>query len=313
MLLGWKAHGKTILIAEHRLYFLRDIADRIIYMEKGRIKHTFTGNEFEALGAKALNDMGLRSLSLDHLKTARCDHPVGLQDDLELSDMSFCHKKDCPILDLKGLHISSGDCVAVIGHNGAGKTTFARCLCGLERKCKGTVLRGKKAMCPKERLKRCFMIMQDVNHQLFTESVLDEVLLSMSEKNEETADDILKSLGLSDMRELHPMALSGGEKQRVAIASALASNRDILIFDEPTSGLDLRHMHEVAANIEKLTVLGKTIFVITHDPEFILSCCTYVVHMEEGQISETYRMDESGIKHMIAFFQCTEGALMYGG
>lgn len=82
--------------------------------------------------------------------------------------------------------------------------------------------------------------MQDVNHQLFTESVLDEVLLSMDEENLELAEEILRNLNLIQLKDAHPMALSGGEKQRVAIASAIASKKEILIFDEPTSGLDLK-------------------------------------------------------------------------
>ena len=89
------------------------------------------------------------------------------------------------------------------------------------------------------------MVMQDVNHQLFTESVIDEVLLSMDDENEELAEDILRNLNLIHLRDAHPMALSGEEKQRVAIASSIASKKEILIFDEPTSGLDLKNMMDI--------------------------------------------------------------------
>ena len=107
----------------------------------------------------------------------------------------------------------------------------------------------------KKRLKRSFMVMQDVNHQLFTESVLEELLLSMDEEDENKALDILKKLNLDKLKDTHPMALSGGEKQRVAIGSALASMKDILIFDEPTSGLDLRHMREVSSVLDRKSVV----------------------------------------------------------
>lgn len=89
--------------------------------------------------------------------------------------------------------------------------------------------------------------MQEVNHQLFTETVLDEVLISMEEPDTKQAEEILARLDLLPFRDRHPMSLSGGQKQRVAIASAIASKRSILFFDEPTSGLDYRHMKEVAA------------------------------------------------------------------
>ena len=150
------------------------------------------------------------------------------------------------------------------------------------------------------------MVMQDVTHQLFTESVLNEVTISMAQEDEPRAKEILQGLNLLDMKDLHPMALSGGEKQRVAIASAVASERDIILFDEPTSGLDLRHMREVAANIERLSALGKTIFTITHDPEFILSCCTHVVHMDGGHVKESYPLDQDGTAKLLMFFQTVQ-------
>ena len=91
--------------------------------------------------------------------------------------------------------------------------------------------------------------MQNPSHQLFTEDVLDEVLLSMDgdeEENRPIAEKILSDLNLTPFTERHPMSLSGGQQQRVAVASAVASGREIMIFDEPTSGLDFRHMEEVA-------------------------------------------------------------------
>lgn len=144
--------------------------------------------------------------------------------------------------------------------------------------------------------------MQDVNHQLFTESVLDEVLLSMAEEDEDRASTILESLDLLHLKELHPMSLSGGQKQRVAIASAIASEREIIIFDEPTSGLDLRHMKEVARNLRKLVAAGKTLFVITHDPEFILSCCTHLLQLERGEVIVNEPLNTSGTEKMLHYF-----------
>lgn len=73
------------------------------------------------------------------------------------------------------------------------------------------------------------------------------------------------------------MSLSGGQKQRVAIGSAIASDKEILVFDEPTSGLDYHHMLEVAGNLQRLSDMGKTLFIITHDPELIAKCCNYFV------------------------------------
>lgn len=107
------------------------------------------------------------------------------------------------------------------------------------------------------------MIVQDVNHQLFTESVKDEVMLSMTDKalseeqKSQRADALLAMLDLTEYADMHPMALSGGQKQRTAIASGIASSKPIIIFDEPTSGLDLLHMKQVANEMIKLRNMGK--------------------------------------------------------
>lgn len=189
---------------------------------------------------------------------------------------------------IKEITLPSNNITAIIGLNGAGKTTFAHCFCGLHKKMKGRIKINGKMTKNKERLKRCYMVMQDVNHQLFTESVLSELFLSMGEDDEERAEKILESLNLLEFKDAHLMSLSGGQKQRVAIACAIASESDIIFYDEPTSGLDLKHMHHVGENILKLQKMGKTQFIITHDLEFILNCCTNVIHLDDGNITNYY-------------------------
>ena len=190
----------------------------------------------------------------------------------------------------------------MIGHNGAGKSTLARCLCGLEKHCRGIVSIAGKQYNRKRRLRYCYMVMQDVNHQLFTESVNEEVLLSMKNPDADQVSSTLKELDLDAFSERHPMSLSGGQKQRVAIASALASDREILVFDEPTSGLDLLHMSEVAKQLETLRRMQKTSIVITHDYELIVSCCTHILHLEHGEVQAQYPLDEAGADRLKKFF-----------
>lgn len=304
----WKSKGKTIIVAEHRLYFLRELTDRAIYMQNGCVREIYSACEFKKLSALSLEQMGLRPLALDGLtreKSKASRSAAGL----DLSEFRFCYKSaHSPAINMDRLSVPQGEIIAVIGHNGAGKSTFARCLCGLEKRAKGEVGFKKEKLTTKQRLKKCYMVMQDVNHQLFAESVLDEVLLSMTEEDEDKASAILDSLDLLHLKELHPLSLSGGQKQRVAIAGALASDREIIIFDEPTSGLDLRHMKEVAGNLHKLAAMGKTLFVITHDPEFILSCCTYLLRLENGKIAANGPLDASGIKKMLDYFTCISGS-----
>ena len=150
------------------------------------------------------------------------------------------------------------------------------------------------------------MVMQEVNHQLFTESVSDEIMLSMQGQDEQTdknqTEEILSSLNLLEYKELHPMSLSGGQKQRVAIGSAIASDKEILVFDEPTSGLDYHHMLEVADNLQRLSDMGKTLFIITHDPELIAKCCNYFVFIEHGKTVWSGRWTEDNKKCIAEFF-----------
>lgn len=146
------------------------------------------------------------------------------------------------------------------------------------------------------------MVMQDVNHQLFTESIQEEIAISMEQENDDEMMKIIKQLDLVKFQQRHPMSLSGGQKQRVAIASAIASKRKILFFDEPTSGLDYRHMQEVAEVLRKLQHVGESVFVITHDIELILNCCTDIIYMEQGNIKDQYSMDQRGIEKVKEYF-----------
>ena len=99
----------------------------------------------------------------------------------ECTSFRFSYIKQHDALHIDSLSLPQGGIIAVIGHNGAGKSTFARCLCGLEKHCKGIVNINGGQYNRKQRLSRCYMVMQDVNHQLFTESTEEEMLLSMKE------------------------------------------------------------------------------------------------------------------------------------
>lgn len=219
-----------------------------------------------------------------------------------LENLKFAYKKNKMILDIENLQFPLNNVVAIIGDNGAGKSTFARCICGLESKDRSKIKYNDKVLKKKDRLRNCYMVMQDTNHQLFTESVEDELLLGADKTIKNDIISIMEELNLLELRERHPMSLSGGQKQRAAIASALTSNRDILIFDEPTSGLDLSHMIQVANEIKKLADKRKTVIIITHDYEFIATCCNYVIQMDKGRIKEQYLLDDKGFVKLKEYF-----------
>ncbi|MDR1599540.1 MAG: energy-coupling factor ABC transporter ATP-binding protein [Oscillospiraceae bacterium] len=303
----WKSQGKTIVIAEHRLHYLAGLADRVIYLRDGVVKREFTWFELEALPAETRGNMGLRVLRLGDLRDCAPPETFASGDTIRLLGFRFAYKRGLAALNIPDLSLPKGGVIAVIGPNGAGKSTLARCLCGLENRCRGVLEMEGKSYRARARRRLCFMVMQDVNHQLFTESVMDEVLLGMKNPGEAAAEGILAALDMSLLKDSHPMSLSGGQKQRVAIASAVASERVIIVFDEPTSGLDRRHMLRVAESLNGLRLSGRTLLVITHDPELALSCCTHALRVNNGEVAETYALDATGRRRMLGYFQKEAG------
>ncbi len=294
-----KSLGKTVVLSEHRLYYLQGVADRYIYMQDGSIRGDYTQAEFDRISDEERRAMGLRAVSLGALTGSGS---TGSRQTAALRDFRFAYKNAPETLHIGDADIPYGGIIGIIGHNGAGKSTFSRCFCGLEKRC-GTVTVDGTAFRPRERLNRCYMVMQDAGHQLFTESVLGEVLISTPDENEAAAREILARLDLTPYLERHPASLSGGQKQRLAIASAIAAERAVLFFDEPTSGLDYRHMLQTAQLLKQLRQNGRTAYIITHDPELICECCTDILHLEAGSIVESYPMDDAGVRRIRAFFR----------
>ena len=152
-----------------------------------------------------------------------------------------------------------------------------RIICGLYKANKGKILKEKKNLNIKSRLNESLLIMQEVNCQLFTDTVKDEIVLTSNIKDDNALDTWLKDMELKNISDRNPHTLSGGQKQRVIILSALLSDNKILFFDEPTSGLDYRNMKIVAKNITKVKEEDKLILIISHDVEFLESVCDKLI------------------------------------
>lgn len=279
MIKVWKEEHKTIIIAEHRISYLFPYINRALLMDSGRIVKELSVDDISSLSEDALHAKGLRAQQpQDPLEVSFEGKDVSSESDKYiLTDMRYSYRGEKPIFDIPRMEIPSGEIVAIVGTNGAGKSTFLRCLCGMERRCKAKLKVGKEIWNNKMRRRNIYMVMQDVNHQLFTDSVLEEVMISQETPNKDEALKILETLDLSEYADNHPLALSGGQKQRVAVASAVASGRNIILFDEPTSGLDYHHMLQVSELLTKLQQKGKTVLIVTHDIELIKKACTRVV------------------------------------
>lgn len=301
LLKKWKNEGKTIIVAEHRISYLWNLADRTVVLKDGQIVRELSRAQMDKISEEELHGLGLRTNKCSTDCPVKPDNdtqnqtnnnnyvmsPSGLSRGsssttfLVLQNFRYKYKNGYLALNIPQMQIPVGKITAITGNNGDGKTTLLNCLCGLGHRSKGTLLYKGKSYNRRQRQKLIFLVMQDVNHQLFTESVLDEVLISQAEENEEEARRILASLDLEDFADRHPQSLSGGQKQRVAVASAIASGRDIMLFDEPTSGLDYTHMLQIGQILRSLKDQGKTVIVVTHDRELIKECCDYEICLSD--------------------------------
>ena len=266
-----KEKGHTVVVAEHRLAWLQKFADRIIYMKEGHIEQEFTSEEFKALSDLKREQMGLRSIIPEQIQIPEIK---GNSEDavLQVCNLS-CKRKKQMIFNNISLSAREGDIIGITGENGAGKSTFCNCLSGLLRSKNGEILYKGKKLSKKARTKLFGMVMQEVNHQLFSDSVKNECLLVNEEASEQKIRELLKKFDLEEYAEYHPMTLSGGQRQRLAICQAVMGGKKLLIFDEPTSGLDFRHMCQVEKLMKQLSKEKYIIIVVTHDYEFLNRTC----------------------------------------
>ncbi|KQB83514.1 putative HMP/thiamine import ATP-binding protein YkoD [Corynebacterium oculi] len=235
--------GATLIIAEHRLHHLVGVVDRVVRMEGGRIVSDLPAEEFWAMPRA-----GLRSFE---------EPPENPLPPASLGGDG---------LTVENARFPRGAVTCVTGRNGAGKSTLLRMVVGLH-KAKGKVRLDGKELSPRRRRAVCAAVMQDVNRQLFGESVEDELRLGLRGRRDFRA--LLASLGLAGLEDRHPLSLSGGQRQRLAVATARIAEAEVIVFDEPTSGLDLEAMEQMAEVIRSCAEQGAVVIVVTHDRELV--------------------------------------------
>ena len=286
-----KDMGKTILIAEHRLYYLKDIADRILYMEDGVIKKVYTPKDLSVLTYSQTQDLGLRCMDITSLPSKRTTVQSGntffevknlcksFGDTIVAENISFACKK--------------GEIIGIFGENGVGKSCLGKMISGLLQEDSGGIyFKGKKLRKGKRR-GLIWYIMQDLDSQLFGIDLIDELLagLKCTKQLSKKAESILDDLDLDDIKKYHPSTLSGGQKQRLVLGVALMRGAPIIILDEPTSGLDGENMRKVAIKIKELAKKGYIIFMITHDIECALETCSRGLHIKNGKLENDFKLE----------------------
>ena len=203
---------------------------------------------------------------------------------------------DLRVLNDISVDIEKGEVIAIIGPSGGGKSTFLRCINRLEEpdsghiKINGEDILDKKSDINKIRQK-VSMVFQHFN--LFAnKNVLQNLTLAPIKAGildkvsaEKRADELLRSVGLSDKKFAYPHKLSGGQKQRIAIARSLAMDPEVILFDEPTSALDPEMIGEVLDIMKDVAARGITMLVVTHEMGFARNVANRIFFMDKGKIA----------------------------
>lgn len=321
-----RQQNKTIVIIEHRLEdILYRHVDRIILMKEGEIALDTTPQEL--LKSSYLKAYGIReplylaALKHAHIDVASIEHlddvqqidfqpyqkqlhdfyqnqPILSQKQvnkplIRIEDVSFAYFEQ-NVLDHLNLTIYEGESICILGHNGAGKSTFAKLLCGMIRPDQGKVWledQDMQVLTLKQIGEMVGMVMQNPNQMLIKDMIAEEVKLAMQyrsyskEEAEKRLMEVLKMCDLYGMRNWPISVLSYGQRKRVTIASILALRPKVLIVDEPTAGQDYAHYTEIMSFLNRLNQeYGITIIFITHDMHLALEYTKRAIVFHQGKI-----------------------------
>lgn len=323
ILFDLKKKGVSIMIFEHELDSFDEI-DTLFIMDGGRIVAKDTPksimmqpNLLSSCGirppqlsfiAEAIGE----PLSLDVNEAFQILHKKGYRIDeekykkiieeekvshgpelIKMNGVYFAYEGREYVLKNIEFSLRKGEFVAIIGENGSGKTTFAKLLNGLLHPTKGVVLfygEDTKNLPLSSICSKVGYVFQNPDSQIFAETVFEEVAFgprNIGKKGKELQEcvkEALECVGLLHLKDKDPFSLTKGERQRLALASVLAMDTEVLIMDEPTTGLDWDEQKKIMSLLLQLNKKGKTILIITHRMHFVAECAKRVLILKEGQI-----------------------------
>ena len=279
-----KTKGYTIIIAEHRMYYIQDLIDRVFVINNGKVIEK-TISDLESNNEVPLRSLDIFNLELENIS---CKNKELL---MEINNITYKN-----ILSNITTTVYKGDVIGLIGKNGVGKTTLLRLLSNIMKPNKGKIV-GKVVP---------FLVMQDMDYQFFTESVESEMKFGSADNDLEKINSLLMKLGLIEFKDKIPFELSGGQKQRLLIAISALANVNLLMFDEPTSGLDYVNMTKVSGILKDLSK-NSALIVATHDIEFLYKTCNRVVYLDDKVIKEDFYLNLENKKKVNNIFINMEG------
>ena len=315
--------GTTVIITEHRLEDIFPYADRAIVMDSGKVIADDTPRKIGKLLWEQGNDMfaamptpvrvfygaggegdcpltvreGRNWLSKAFIEVPRIAEfsAKPMEDEIEkpalsLKELWFRYEKDSPDI-LRGVsaEVPVGSLYAIVGGNGAGKSTTLKAICGICKPYRGSVkVFGKPINKYKssELFGGCLAMLPQDPKSLFVKKTVREDLEEMT-KNKTLINEIAATCQIESLLGSHPYDLSGGEQQRAALAKVLLTQPKLLLLDEPTKGIDSFFKETLAIILCKLKEQGVTIVIVSHDVEFCAKYADQVSMFFDGQILTT--------------------------
>ena len=290
--------GATVVVVEHRVDVWASLVDRVIVVADGAIAADGPLNEVLAQQGDALRERGIW-LPGDDVAAEVGPAPEVTPASSEatpiarVADLTIGYNQDAPVRSGIDLTIARGVSTCIVGANGAGKSTFALTLAGLLPPLEGTVevetsdgtAGDPHEWSSKQLLGRMSMVFQEPEYQFLAATVAEELAIGpraagMSEAEiAPLVDEHLEALGLTKLARANPMTLSGGEKRRLSVATALISAPELLILDEPTFGQDRGTWLGLVRLLRSALERGVTLVSITHDPAFVAAMGQRVVDL----------------------------------
>ena len=319
--------GAAVIIIEHRLEdVLHRHIDRVVLMGEGRILADVSPDEL--LASTLLAENGIREPlyitalkyagvtitadmhpdNIGHLALSEADKtavrdwfrrvpPAPRREEtpvqLEAKNIRFSYRNGHEALHDLSLAVREGEISAIVGTNGAGKTTFCKLLCGFETQQEGTLLfsgEDMAALSIKERAESIGYVMQDPNQMISQTMIYDEVALGLRTRKvpedeiRPRVEEALKVCGLWPFRNWPVSALSFGQKKRVTIAAILVLRPKVILLDEPTAGQDYRHYTEIMEFLLDLNRRGITVLMVTHDMHLMLEYARRAIVFSDGRL-----------------------------
>ena len=325
-----KEYGKTLIIIEHDLNDLIELATRIVVMDKGKVvldglpgkilaQHY---NELCQFGINMPQHVEVANKILSH-QTSVSSYPI-LKDEafsilekfvdtypipktqpkpvalakgepvITVRNLEFAYDQDAPqILKDLNFEICQGEFVAIIGANGSGKSTLVKNFIGLLQPDKGEIIidgQDTSKVKISDLAKNIGYVFQNPDHQLFTSTVSEEIGFSLKQRkvlgaeHEQRVNSTIETMELEGLGQRHPFSLSRGQRQRLAVATALVHRPKIILLDEPTTGQDMRCLASLLDLLALLNKQGNTTIMVTHDMDIVANYATRVIVMAEGKI-----------------------------